>query len=343
MGKNKLVSIIVPVYNVEPYLEKCLDSILNQSYGCFEIILINDGSTDKSGIICEKYAGSIGDIKLIHQENMGISKARNEGLSLARGSYIQFVDSDDFIEKKMTESLVNHMRDDADLVMCGYNRIRLVENKYVTENRCCTVKKKYININSENYEWYFDLYEKKYLYPVWNKLYKASIVKTKNLSFEEKVKREEDILFNLRYINYCRRLCLVDRALYNYIKYNPNAITKTFHRDKHEVEKLKYDYKKQFFFKRNAYVGDIKKRVELQYASGLIKSLDFFFDERSDNTFKKQYYMAKKIIRNRILQDNLGLIKKSKRWKLSIGLMIKLKFTPGIILAYKMRNLFKYF
>ena len=96
-----MISIIVPIYNVELYLEKCIESIINQTYKDIEVILINDGSTDKSGIICDKYAKIDDRIIVLHKENGGVSSARNKGLDIAKGDYIAFVDPDDYIEPNM--------------------------------------------------------------------------------------------------------------------------------------------------------------------------------------------------------------------------------------------------
>ena len=100
-----MISIIVPIYNVELYLEKCIESIINQTYKDIEVILINDGSTDKSGIICDKYAKIDDRIIVLHKENGGVSSARNKGLDIAKGDYIAFVDPDDYIEPNMYEEM----------------------------------------------------------------------------------------------------------------------------------------------------------------------------------------------------------------------------------------------
>ncbi len=110
IDKNPLVSVIVPVYNVEPYLRECLDSIVNQSYNNLEIILVDDGSTDDSGRICDDYSTSDTRIQVIHQQNGGLSVARNTGLINATGRYIYFLDSDDWIDNDMIEVLVNEMQ-----------------------------------------------------------------------------------------------------------------------------------------------------------------------------------------------------------------------------------------
>ena len=126
MNKNEpLISIIVPVYNVEKYLSKCIDSIINQTYKNIEIILIDDGSTDSSGAICDKYALVDSRIHVLHIENSGVSNARNVGLNHATGDYIGFVDSDDYIEPNMYELLLEELiADDVDVVQCNHAESR---------------------------------------------------------------------------------------------------------------------------------------------------------------------------------------------------------------------------
>ncbi len=114
------ISIIVPVYKVEPYLRKCVDSILAQTFTDFEVILVDDGSPDNSGKICDEYASKDSRVRVIHKENGGLSSARNAGIDVARGKYLGFVDSDDYIEKDMYELLYdNIVKEQADLSICG--------------------------------------------------------------------------------------------------------------------------------------------------------------------------------------------------------------------------------
>ena len=118
---STMISVIVPVYNVEPYLRKCLDSIVNQTYRDFEILIIDDGSTDGSGRICDEYAEKDSRIKVFHTENRGLSCARNLGLAEAKGEWIGFVDSDDWIEPDMYEVLIRRAEETgADVVECSH-------------------------------------------------------------------------------------------------------------------------------------------------------------------------------------------------------------------------------
>lgn len=130
------LSIIVPVYNVEQYLEKCICSILGQSFGDFELILINDGSIDKSGLLCEEYAKKDKRIRTIHQENAGLSAARNAGIDIAEGEYITFVDSDDWIEPETYETAVEFLQSNHLEVVC-FDFIQSVMAKKVMS--LCTI------------------------------------------------------------------------------------------------------------------------------------------------------------------------------------------------------------
>ena len=117
-----MVSIIVPIYNVEQYISKCIESILAQTYRDFELILVDDGSTDMCGKICDEYAKQDSRVHVIHQENKGVSAARNAGISLAKGEYIMFVDSDDFITENMLEKMHDCIAESgSDIAICGIN------------------------------------------------------------------------------------------------------------------------------------------------------------------------------------------------------------------------------
>lgn len=138
------ISVIVPIYNTEPYLNKCIDSIIDQTYRNLEIILVDDGSTDRSGEICDAYAKADKRVKVIHKRNGGLSSARNSGLGIAKGKYIGFVDSDDYVAADMYELLITCLDNDVDIVTCGsYHvyppKIRMPKRKIL----CAHTKMKY--------------------------------------------------------------------------------------------------------------------------------------------------------------------------------------------------------
>lgn len=211
----ELISVIVPVYNVESYLEKCIESIQNQSYKSLEIILVNDGSTDSSGDICDKYAACDKRIRVIHQKNGGISSARNTGLEVANGDYIAFVDSDDYIDFKMYEDLLNILKEyNLDIIDCGSFRDK---NGMITGG--CN-------------DGQIEIYEKDDALrlamhdgftSVWNKLYKRDIVIS--IRFPEGRKFEDSAISYL-YIANANRIGHINRSYY-YYRLNLNSITQT--------------------------------------------------------------------------------------------------------------------
>lgn len=228
---NKMVSVIVPVYNAEEKLEQCIMSILNQSYQDLELILINDGSKDRSGEICKKYAEYDKRIRYIERENKGASATRNEGISLALGQYIQFVDSDDYIEKNMTERLVNCIEEtDADMVMCGYTEVfphdkdvRLPEiDKTIT---MAELGKEYPNI-----------FEKFLLNSPCNKLYKKEKLSEK---FPENLSLGEDLIFNLHNMENMNRISFVKESFYNYI-IRQESLNRQYRKDGIEIAERLY-------------------------------------------------------------------------------------------------------
>ena len=209
-------SIIVPVYNVENELSKCIDSILGQSVEDFELILIDDGSTDRSGEICDDYGKKDRRIKVIHKSNGGVSSARNSGLDIANGEYIVFVDSDDYVTEDYLEKLYNP---NVDMVLGNI---------------------KYKNINSEEFyildnESYgvFDIGEdilnkiikSKYFCTVYCKLFRRKIIKKYNIRFKESLNLGEDTIFVVDYIIRIHNIEIKENVIYNYITYNSDRLS----------------------------------------------------------------------------------------------------------------------
>ncbi len=218
------ISVIVPVYNVERYLPRCIDSILSQTFTDFQLILIDDGSPDACGRICDEYAARDPRIGVIHQDNGGVSSARNRGLDVAQGEYVCFVDPDDIIFPCYLETLIATAQSSgSDLIVCGY------QNSYVEDDVLINSR----NMNKAtpgNYQDFSDilteLHKNTLLFMPVNKLYKNSIIKTACLSFP-KQKRYEDTAFVYRYLRHCRSLSFCDAILYNYYHYMSGRKTAT--------------------------------------------------------------------------------------------------------------------
>lgn len=210
----KKVSIIVPVYNVEKYLNRCIESLVNQSYDNLEIILINDGSTDSSGSICEKWGEVNDNIIVIKQENKGVSEARNRGLEIATGDYVMFVDPDDWCELNMVEKMMEKI-DSADLTYCAYfvdtdKYTKTIKNA-VTENRY-TIEEIYTALffGSKNRNG-ADLAT-----ALWRGIFKMQIIKDHNIRFDTYIRFAEDWLFYASYFKYVKSVNIIEEPLYHY-------------------------------------------------------------------------------------------------------------------------------
>lgn len=204
------LSIIVPVYKVEAYINKCIDSILNQTFTDYELILVDDGSPDNCGKICDEYALRDERIKVIHQENAGLSAARNTGLRYASGQCIAFVDSDDYIDTKMYEILINAQKtNDADIVKCGCSRF--IEDKVTSQKNFCRFE---IIKTAETTPSLLPLYYSNTLYiVVWNAIYKSNIAKT--IIFPEGFINEDQYASGM-YLSKAKTLITIDKPLYFY-------------------------------------------------------------------------------------------------------------------------------
>ena len=213
---DHLISIIIPVYNVENLLPLTLNSVLNQSYQNLEIILIDDGSTDTSLSICEEYAKKDVRIKVFHQENSGVSVARNIGLSFAKGEYIGFVDSDDMIHPDMFAKLLGDMLCfNVDLAVCdtAFISTDATEIPVPKINNRCT--EKYISVKTSLLDILWGDNERKF-YCIWDKLFKKSIIDNYNIGFHPNLKIGEDTLFVISYLLCCNSISINYNTYYNY-------------------------------------------------------------------------------------------------------------------------------
>lgn len=230
-----MISVIVPVYNVESYLERCIESILNQTYRNLEIILINDGSTDGSKEICDKYRRKDSRVIVVNQDNKGVSSARNLGLELAKGDYIAFVDSDDYLEKDMYELLINCSNEsNADIIVCGF-----LQMNSKGEKKESFIKNSSGLINSfECMKRYFNDSEiKEIMYAPWNKLFKKEVLRS--VRFDENLSMGEDILFIFRCLENSQYIFINNQCKYNYI-YRVDSAMRT------KFSEKRFDYIKAF-------------------------------------------------------------------------------------------------
>lgn len=184
------VSIVIPVYNVEAYIRECLDSVLTQIYQKIEVIIIDDGSTDQSGEICDQYALQEDRILVVHNKNRGVSVARNTGIDLATGEYILFVDSDDQIHPRLLEDCLASIEGTANVMWDQTSEHEVWEQLQPGQGSVEVVGR----------EHFMRLYYEDYMNPPFNKLFRTETIRTHGLQFPEKMSLGEDLLFNLRYL-----------------------------------------------------------------------------------------------------------------------------------------------
>lgn len=222
MKKNVTISVIVPVYNVERFLPQCIDSILGQSVSELQIILVDDGSTDASGWICDEYVKKDKRIVVLHQQNAGVSAARNAGLEVATGTYIAFADSDDVLPLDAYHTMLNDIKE-SDFII---GRMQRMNEDGTLENQSRLFREQIIQKGS----YLTDLFEEKkysYLGFLWDKLFCRAIIEENNIRFREEIKLNEDRLFLLEYVLQCNSICTTNKIVYYYRQRSSGVIKET--------------------------------------------------------------------------------------------------------------------
>lgn len=227
--KTPKVSVIVPVYRVEKYLGKCIESILHQTYPNWELLLVDDGSPDRSGRICDEYDKKDARIKVIHKENGGVSSARNIGIEQAKGDYVMFVDADDWLDSNCIETCFNK-NDNVDLIRFG---MQSIYEEGGSPKSIIT-----INENLTIIDYRKLLVSRKTILGVCGGIYKRSIFTQQSIRFDESLLMGEDWLFNYNYVKHCSTLCIIDKPLYIYNRFNESGCTNSFsfYKDKQLLE-----------------------------------------------------------------------------------------------------------
>lgn len=244
---NPIVSVIVPIYNVELYLERCINSLLNQSFDNYEIVLVDDGSPDNCPAICDSFSLKDERVKVIHKTNGGLSSARNAGLSIAKGEYISFVDSDDFVTTDMLEILVGKAKNyNSDVVYA--NHFRCVGERILgpVEERAQDV----VYDGDETLRFALDMIanepNKENDTPtevsVWAALFKKSLLISNGIEFvSERQYISEDVVFNLELLPKANRVVLCPEAVYYYY-FNSASLSKSIDKERFQKDKILYEY-----------------------------------------------------------------------------------------------------
>lgn len=335
------ITIIIPVYKVEKYIHQCIDSVIDQSYKNLEIILVDDGSPDKCPEICDDYAKKDKRIKVIHQENQGLSSARNTGIKASTGDYINFIDSDDWIEREAFQiALDTRNRWDADLVMWPY--IREYENRslkkeifpqdlivYEEEDLKKKLHRRILGLLGEELARPEDADA---IVTVSNKLYKAEIIKKHKIEFvDTEIIGTEDALFNLYVFGKLKRAVYTKDYLYHYRKDNLNSLTRQYKGQLKEQWDNLFDLMEEYIQENKLdrdYTQALDNRISMSIIGLGLKEVE------SKHSRRIQIKEIKKILtapRYRKACKTLELRYFPLHWKIFF-LLAKKNFAPGVYL-----------
>lgn len=337
------ISIIVPVYNVENYLSRCVESLLNQTLKDIEIILVDDGSPDSCPAMCDSFAIQDQRIKVIHKKNGGLGYARNSGLEIARGEFIAFVDSDDFVDINMYETLYNKANEiKLDTVYCCFNSVDNKGNIYpikeisdvkIFDSRPDIESLLLDMIGSE----VNSLVDRKYQMCVWRAIYSKNIIDNNNIRFcSEKQFISEDIIFHIDYLQKVSKIGLIPEAFYYYCdNISATSLSKTFREDRFERYVILYKEICSRFP-----LGGVTNRAQ-RLLIGYTRSLVFILNDY-EITFQKKIKILKTICNNNIWNEISTEYDYSRLpfyQKLVLYLILKKQIYPLILLSW-LKNIF---
>lgn len=312
MKNSYMVSVIIPVYNVEKFLNRCVDSILSQTYKNIEIILVDDGALDSSPQICDEYAHKDTRVNVVHKQNGGLASARNAGLKVAKGDYILFVDSDDWIKGNTVEELLNiAIKNEVDFV-----RFIPVSAGYPDRPDGTP-----INFGTEDFmeegvynkgKMIKDIYPRLFVTPqltmgpivaAWRSLYNRKFLVDNNLYFDEEVKYSEDAIFSAKVVYNSNKFYYIKGGYYYNYFYNTSSITKSFKKDRWDVCKILSSTFKEEFEDKNDY--DFSKQLHLEDIYNVLNALG---QNTHIESFKERYTYIKNIFNDDFTKQSMKYI-----------------------------------
>ncbi len=334
-----LISIIVPVYNGEESVKNCIDSIRNQTYENIEIIIVNDGSTDDTERICKRLCLKDDRIILINQDNKGASDARNTGIDNSKGEYIQFVDSDDYIESNMVQSLIERCIDsEYTMVMCGYFR-EFISPAGTTVNQV-TILNAFIK-NKDIFSQYFaELYNSAYINFSWNKLYLSEIIKDNKLRFDNNCSLGEDLVFNLNFIKHSCKILILNKALYHRVEENTLSLSRKFRLERQENNVELYNYLLDYF--KDSKDEDSIKEIHKMFLRNNYKNLEYLYIAKTELSEQEKSEFFEEIVKSPETKEAIKNMRNTDLEGLYYRLFLSAKSEAvikySVILRHKLKN-----
>lgn len=343
---NIKVSIIVPVYNVEPYLDRCMQSLLKQTLKEIEIIMVDDESPDHCPQLCEDYKAKYSNVKVVHKKNGGLGFARNSGLEVAKGEYVAFIDSDDFVDTDMFQHLYEYaIENNCDAVFCGYNiykdaeHIRKMQENtdYILRRGKDEVKKVLLDMVGPEPSYHSDA---KLLMSVWRAIYSHKVIEDNHLRFvSERVYIAEDIMWHIDFLPCCQCVGLIPQTHYYYCD-NGTSLTRTYRADRFQKELFLYHTQEEKL--REAGYGEAEFRTRLNRQ--LLMKTRVCISQQV--TFLKQlgYIKARDNIRDIVQSPEVQAIMKTYPYRLLpmrhrlFFLLVKFRLYDLLIVLFKTKK-----
>lgn len=292
--EKECVSVIVPVYNAEKFLISTSKAILGQTYQNLELIFIENGSTDNTLEVCKKLESEDSRVKVIHIEKNGVSAARNAGIEAARGKYIAFSDSDDFMETNMIETMVRSMEErESDLVICGFYHMdsatgNEIETIYGLQHKFF-YKEKYLHLDM--------MLRAQILHAVWNKLYQRDLIMKYQIRFRENMQIGEDLTFNLDYLDVANVVFCLSDPLYRHYLRRDGSITNTFRPNYYKQQKFMLDRMFESLSQVDTIQEDGKEYYERAYVDMMSAAISYLFYPQAGLENKEAVYKEMKELR----------------------------------------------
>lgn len=321
---NPLISVIMPVYGVEKYLDNAINSIMSQTYRNFELILVDDCSPDSCPEICDNAAQSNSLIRVIHKPiNEGLGFARNTGLDAANGDYIYFIDSDDYAQPDLLEKAIQALEENTELVVFGINRVHEDKDGHIKKTEKLTPDESQSYCKKETADIFYMLNEKKIFPFAWNKLYKKDFLDKIGLKFEN-TKLIEDFLFNIEIFKNAEFIKVIPENLYNYRKPAHETLVSAYSPDFFELCKRKYNLEKEYLVSIDA-TSD--KNLQLIYFSYIKHLFSVFIknaSKKADLSKKEQKIKIKEAISDPVTKQVLSSYKPQGIVMIAVATILKL-------------------
>lgn len=297
---NPLISVIVPMYKAEHFIRKCVQSILDQTYSNLQLILVDDGSPDNSGAICDAYARKDNRVFVVHIDNGGVSSARNRGMELAKGKYIAFVDSDDYIDPDfLADAYVCISKNDDDMYISGL-QMETFRFGTLVDTALNRGKEKRYSVR-ELLEAFNVDYPFICICGVWCKLYRTDVINDHQIRFEKDMTLGEDMVFICDYLKHVSSIYFSEKVFYHYFRGNEESLFSKYHQDLYELTVRIYDIMRGSMCRVSCSADSIK-RFDALYARILIGCVyhEFMFCDKSTEQSRRE--VIRKVISNRFVR-----------------------------------------